>query len=105
MQSEKAMSDQDLIVLAARITNREGKWNHLAQRWEMPGGYVWDPLYDHGARYRMLLELCMSIDSHDCCIWKRMPGGELIQEFWGGEYGGEPRAALRAVAALAKRAY
>lgn len=62
----------------------------------------WNPLTDEGDRYRLIRKLDISVDSQDCCAWKRLPFGDLIQEFWGGDCGDEPHAVLRAAAAIGK---
>jgi hypothetical protein len=62
----------------------------------------WAPLTDDGDRYRLIRDLKLSVDFSDCCVWKRMPNGSLIQEYWGGECGDEAHAVLRAAAELAK---
>lgn len=60
----------------------------------------WNPIKDDGDRLRLARKLGISIDYQDCCAWKRLPSGDLIQEFWGGECGDEAHAILRAVAAI-----
>lgn len=65
-------------------------------------GYWWNPLRDDGDRYLLAKTVGISIDFSDCCAWKRLSNGHLIQEFWGGEHGDEPHAVVRAAAEVGK---
>lgn len=65
-------------------------------------GCWWNPLRDDGDRYLLAKTVGISIDFSDCCAWKRLPNGDLIQEFWGGEHGDEPHAVVRAAAEVGK---
>jgi hypothetical protein len=62
----------------------------------------WNPLSRYDDELELAEKLGISIDFTDCCAWKRLPGGQLIQEFWGGDF--DPRhshAVLRAAVAIA----
>ncbi|WP_186214640.1 helix-turn-helix transcriptional regulator [Burkholderia gladioli] len=65
-------------------------------------GYWWNPLRNDGDRYLLAKTVGINIDFSDCCAWKRLPDGHLIQEFWGGEHGDEPHAVVRAAAEVGK---
>jgi hypothetical protein len=72
---------------------------------EHPGhGKGWNPLTNEGDRYQLLAKLKMCIDFEECTAWKRRATGELVQEFWGGDYGDEAHAILRVAAAFAPTA-
>lgn len=107
------MTDRELLELAAKAAGvRVDRWHgDGAGIWrgepmqvgkEAIGHWVrWDPLADHGDELRLAEALGISIDFADCCAWKRLRDGRLIQEFWGGDF--DPRhshAVLRAAAAL-----
>ncbi len=64
--------------------------------------YLWNPLTDDGDRYRLIGKLKLSVDFSECTVWRRLPGGYLIQEYWSGDYGDEPHAVLIAAASIGK---
>ena len=88
------MNDRELLESAARAAGIkfEPKWY----------GVDWNPLTDEGDCYRLEKQLGINIDFHDCGAWKRLPNGELIQEWWGGECGDEAHAIVRVAAEMAK---
>lgn len=59
-------------------------------------GWLWNPLTIEGDRYRLLSSMKISLDFADGCAWKRLPSGQLVQEFFGGDYGDEAHAIVRA---------
>lgn len=89
------MTDRELLELAARAVNG-GAWHPLTH------AKPWNPLTDDGDRYRLAKHLGISIDFEDCCAWKRLATGKLIQEFWGGECGDEPHAVVRVAAEIGR---
>ena len=92
-------SDRELLALAAKAVNG-GAWHPLTH--DTPNG-KWSPLTDDGDRYRLISALKINIDWYDECAWIRLPSGELIQEFWGEEYGDEPHAVLRVAAEIGRQ--
>jgi hypothetical protein len=116
------MSDRDLLELAAKAagfgapdtggtcwTESEyprgsglhgALWNYVGY---MDTAQLWNPLTDDGDLLRLARQLGISIDYADCCAWKRLPDGTLIQEFWGtGEWGDEAHAIVRAAAEISR---
>lgn len=59
-------------------------------------GWLWNPLTNEGDRYRLLSSMKISLDFADGCAWKRLPSGQLVQEFFGGDYSDEAHAIVRA---------
>lgn len=103
-------ADRELLELAAKaagLVNPQyeqavaGNWNIYHGDLEDPRE-CWNPLTDDGDRYRLARQLGINIDFSDCCAWKRMPSGNLIQEFWGGDCGDEAHAVLRVAAEIGK---
>lgn len=68
-------------------------------------GWKWNPLQDEGDKYRLARTLELNIDFADGCIWRRMPSGRLIQEYFGGDHGDEGHALLRAAIQTVKHYY
>lgn len=60
--------------------------------------FNWDPRTDDGDALRLAVKLEISIDFGDACAWKHYKG-ELIQEYWGGDYPKCYRQAIVRVAA------
>lgn len=107
------MTDRELLELAAKAAGVSGGWREKTAADGYPAyscgiGDVgrllplWNPLTDDGDRYRLAKHLGISIDFQDCCAWKRLANGELIQEFWGGECGDEAHAVVRAAAEIGR---
>lgn len=100
-------TDHDLLLLAAkavglRISNRCTDGGLMVCSDTRRAPHKWNPRDDDGDRLRLARALGISIDFADCCAWKRMPNGELIQEFWGGDFGDEAHAVLRAAAEIGR---
>jgi len=99
------MEDKELLELAAKAAGLEFSYKN-----EFAGGKIktgdctvwWTPLHDDGDRYRLARTLGISIDFEDCCAWKRLPSGSLIQEYWGGECGDEANAIVRVAAEIGR---
>jgi len=108
-------TDRELLEMAAKAVGVEiyggvGTNGGPYKYEEWPGeigkfrtGQRWNPLEDDGDRLRLARTLKINIDFHDCCAWKRLSDGSLIQEFWGGEHGDEAHAVVRAAAAIGKQ--
>lgn len=106
------ITDRELLELAAKAAGYDTghRWN--AERLLIDSPVIalcipgvstgWNPLDNDGDRYRLIRKLAINIDFHDCCAWKRLPNGNLIQEFWGEEYGDEAHAIVRAAAEIWK---
>lgn len=93
------MTDRELLEWAAKAAGMEIEWLSSGVCWlPNPAFERWDPLDNDGDRYRLAKQLGISIDFVDCCAWKRFPNGDLIQEFWGGDYGDEAHAIVRVAA-------
>jgi len=100
------VADRELLELAAKVAGyvvhqydeTKGScwiWNGERYHW-------WCPLTDDGDRYRLARTLGINIDFAECYAWKRLPSGNLIQEFWGGDTGiDEAHAIVRAAVAAA----
>lgn len=88
-------TDGDLLGLKVKPHRQAGRGTAI----------LWNALKDDGDRLRLArrLGIGISIDFADCCAWKRLPGGDLVQEFWGGDCGDEAHAVLRAATEIAKR--
>jgi hypothetical protein len=103
-------TDLELLELAAKAAGidapYEKEWGGMLVPVSIQapddGFEFWDPLTDDGDRLRLARDLGISIDFADCCAWKRMPNGDLLQEFWGGECGDEAHAVLRVAAEIGK---
>lgn len=109
-------TDRELLELAAKAAGipircwsglyRTGLLAWRASFSSSPEAFVngreWNPLTDDGDRYRLARQLGISIDFSDCCAWKRMQNGQLIQEFWGGECGDEAHAVVGVAAAIGR---
>jgi hypothetical protein len=106
-------ADRELLELAAKaagyrtvgtIVNLDGDVVGLTCK--DPGKnlprFCFSPLTDDGDRLRLARQLGINIDFSDCCAWKRLPGGGLIQEFWGGDCGDEAHAVLSVAAQIGK---
>lgn len=98
------MDDLEMLERAAKAAGHDFNWRGLHgvvpsigrgkdQKW-------WNPLTDDGDRYRLARQLGISIDFSDCCAWKRLSDGGLIQEFWGGDCGDEAHAVVRVAAEI-----
>ncbi len=105
------MTDRELIEAAAKAAGIVINWPRDPSSYTLVDGMPprrtdtwenWNPLTDDGDRYRLARVLGLSIDFSDCTVWKRLPDHSLIQEYWGGEYGDEAHAIVRAAAAMAK---
>lgn len=116
MSAETGTADRELLELAAKaaglkldVSGTNG--GRKGQGFDVMGnavldwhnGETWNPLTDDGDRMRLARELGISIDYQDCCAWKRLPSGDLLQEFWGGECGDEAHAVVRVAAQIGKR--
>jgi hypothetical protein len=104
------MTDRELLEAAARVAGIEIQgWfgdDETGEWWVDIGPedvIAWNALTDDGDRYRLAKRLGINIDFSDCCAWKRLPDGELIQEWWGGESGDEAQAVVRAAAAIGEK--
>ena len=93
------MDDRELLEKAARAAGVEVK-TVIGDTFWLADGVTWNPLTDDADRYRLARQLGISIDFEDCCAWKRLASGRLIQEFWGGDCGTEAHAVVRAAAAM-----
>jgi hypothetical protein len=101
------LDDRELLVRAAKAAGIDLQLGASGYFADGRGGLLqwikWDPREDDGDLYRLARKLGISIDFADCCAWKRLPSGELIQEWWGGESGDEAHAVLRAAAEIGKK--
>jgi hypothetical protein len=100
------MTDKEMMELAAKAAGVTIKYNYIGTQ---DARCPWNPLNEDGDRYRLIKTLKINIDFSDQCAWKRMPNGDLIQEFWHeeGDYadpslGDEAHAVLRAAAEIGK---
>ncbi len=98
--------DRELLERAARAAginlqfNDKGVPGYYGDWRGLPQWIEWDPREDDGDLYGLARKISINIDFADCCAWKRLPSGDLIQEWWGGESGDEAHAIVRAAAAI-----
>lgn len=59
-------------------------------------GWLWNPLTDEGDLYRLLSSLKINLDFADGSAWKRLPSHQVVQEYFGGDYGDVAHAIVRA---------
>ena len=106
------MSDLEILKLAAKAAVLEVNFEDytdpedwFANGYDPDTGDVdkwWNPLRDDGDRLRLARALGINIDFADCSAWKRLPGGALIQENWGEDWGDEAHAIVRAAAEIGR---
>lgn len=109
------MTDRELLELAAKAAGFDYEEflpdddRPVIEQFDAIIKGLWTPLADDGDRYRLIKALRINIDFSDQCAWKRLPNGDLIQEFWHEDgddadhsLGDEPHAVLRVAAEIGK---
>lgn len=97
-------NDRELLELAAKAAG----YIRIADTFDSEKGIqminwaYWNPLNDFGDRYRLAQQLGLAIDFSECTVWKRLSDNALIQEYWGGDYGDEGYAIVRAAAEIGR---
>lgn len=108
------MDDRELLEAAARAADidaefhselgygPEGMW--LKGQRSPDNSKYWNPLNDDGDALRLAVSLGITIDLVDKSAYRRDPHGNLVQEYWGGDYPACYRHAIvRAAAQIGKR--
>lgn len=101
-------NDRELLELAAKAAGIKGEWCDCDDCGDggiltpNDNGTLWNPLTDFVDRYLLAKQLGLAIDFSECTVWKRLSDHSLIQEYWGGDYGDEAHAVLRAAAEIGR---
>lgn len=96
-------TDNELLTLAAtavglELTFSDGFYHEKGT--PVSDGLVWNPFKNNDDKYNLAKKLRMTIDFDKQTVCRRMPDHTLIQEFWGGNYGDEAHAIVRAAVVI-----